>query len=214
MKATKEKEPTMVSVAFLQLCLLFTVTLIASNVFETKQISIGCLNITGGLLIFPICYIICDCICEVWGFNRSKTMLILGFIMNFLFIVAGAICDVLPAADYWNNQEGFHAIFGLSPRITLASFVAFLIGGFVNIQVLLKMKERSGGKRLGLRLIVSSIAGHAADSLLFFPIAFLGVLSGKEIMGQMLMQFIIKTVYEIVFLPVMFRIIKRLEACE
>lgn len=210
----ERKKSSFVSVIFMQLSLLFTVALIASNIFETKQISLGLFNITGGLLIFPVCYIINDCVCEVWGYKRATLLIWMGFLLNFLFIGVAAICDLLPGADYWTNQEGFHAIFGLSARITVASCLAFLAGSFINSMVLSRMKVRSEGKRLGGRLIVSSIAGEVADSIIFFPIAFLGVLSGKELIDQMLMQFILKTLYEIIFLPVTIRVIRGLKKME
>ena len=214
MKNLKEKKAVMVSAAFTQMCLLFVVTLIASNIFETKQIDAGRLNITGGLLIFPICYIISDCVCEIWGYRKSMSLILSGFILNFLFIGAAALVDALPGADTWANRDGFHAIFGFSARITLASCAAFLVGGYLNVLVLSKMKERSGEQRLGLRLIVSSLAGEAADSLIFFPIAFLGVLPFKTILDMMIMQFILKVLYEVIFLPLTIRVINWLKARE
>lgn len=54
------------SVGFLQQCLLFTVVLIASNIFETKPIAAGPLHLTGGMLP-PLCYIIVKLVCEVWA---------------------------------------------------------------------------------------------------------------------------------------------------
>ena len=120
----------------------------------------------------------------------------------------------MPGTDTWTNQEGFHAIFGFSVRITLASCVAFLVGGYLNILVLDKMKKRSGENRLGLRLIVSSVAGEAADSLLFFPLALAGTIPFLSILDMMLMQFILKVLYEVIFLPLTLHIIRRLKARE
>ena len=207
MNQKKDRKVASVSAIFTQLCLVFSVTLIASNIFETKQIDLGLFSITGGLLVFPICYIISDIVCEIWGFRKSMSLIIAGFVLNFLFIGAAALVDVLPGADTWTNQEGFHAIFGLSARITLASCLAFLLGGYLNVLVLGRMKERSNGERLGVRLIVSSLAGEAADSLIFFPVAFAGILPWKTILDMMLMQFILKTLYEVILLPVTIRII-------
>ena len=212
---TREKKKTVsVSAIFTQFCMVFVVMLIASNIFETKQIDAGSFGITGGLLIFPICYIISDCVCEIWGFRKSWALILAGFVLNFMFIGLAALVDALPGADTWTNQEGFHAIFGFSARITLASCAAFLVGGFLNVFVLSKMKERSGDRRLGLRLIVSSVVGEAADSLIFFPIALGGVLPWKTILDMMLMQFILKVVYEVIFLPLTIRIINSLKQRE
>ena len=132
----------------MQLAMLFVACLIASNIFETKQIAVGPVNLTGGLLIFPITYIICDCICEVWGYRRVCLVIWTGFLLNFIFMGAGALVDAIPGAPYYENGEGFHAIFGLAPRITLASCIAFLAGSFINARVLSGMKVRTGGKKL------------------------------------------------------------------
>ena len=121
--------------------ILFCVCLITANVLETKQIAIGPLSITGGLLVFPLSYIINDTVCEVWGYAKAKLLIWMGFAMNFLFVFFGTVADVLPAAPYWEGEEGFHAVFGLAPRIAFASFMAFLVGSFINAYVMSRMKR-------------------------------------------------------------------------
>ena len=209
-----KKKLDKVSVVFLQMAMLFVTVLVASNIFETKQIAVGPVNLTGGLLVFPLSYIICDCVCEVWGYKRTCLLIWTGFLLNFIFMAAGALVDIIPGAPYYENQEGFHAIFTLAPRITLASCIAFLAGSFINATVLSKMKVRTEGKKLAGRLVLSSVAGETADSLLFFPIAFLGVLTGKELLNQLLLQFVLKTLYEIVLLPLTTWVIRKLKSYE
>ncbi len=196
-----------VSVLFMLFSILFCVCLIAANVFETKQIAFFGHSQTGGLLVFPVSYIINDVVCEVWGFRRARLLIWTGFIMNFFFVGVGALCDLLPSASYWGNAEGFHAIFGLAPRIALASFAAFICGSFVNAYVMSKMKIRDGGKRFSLRAILSSVFGEATDSVIFFPLAFWGIVPGKELLWIMLVQLGLKTAYEIIVLPLTIRIV-------
>ena len=189
---------------------LFCVCLITANVLETKQVSLGLfnLNITNGLIVFPISYIINDCVCEVWGYGKARLLIWLGFAMNFLFVAFGALCDVLPAAPYWHNEEGFHAIFGLAPRIALASFLAFLVGSFVNAYVMSRMKISSGGKNFSARAIMSTVYGETADSIIFFPLALGGVVPTNELPVLIISQVVLKTLYEIVILPVTIRVVK------
>ncbi len=187
---------------------LFCVCLITANVLETKQLSMGLFSITGGLIVFPISYIINDCVCEVWGYGKARLLIWLGFAMNFLFVAFGALCDVLPAAPYWHNEEGFHAIFGLAPRIALASFLAFLVGSFVNAYVMSKMKISSGGKNFSARAIMSTVYGETADSIIFFPLALGGVVPTNELPVLIISQVVLKTLYEIVILPVTIRVVK------
>ena len=202
-----EKNKTKVSVLFLILSMLFTVCLLTANLLGTKQIALGPISVTGGLLIFPVSYIINDCVCEVWGYNRARLLIWLGFIMNFFFVSVCALCDAIPGAPYWDNDAGFHAIFGLAPRIALASFLAFVAGSFINAYVMSRMKVMSKGKHFSFRAILSTIFGEGADSLIFFPLAFYGVIPTSELPLLMFWQVVLKTAYEIVVLPLTIRVV-------
>lgn len=203
-----QKEKKTVSVLFMLFSILFCVCLITANVLETKQISVGPFNITGGLIVFPISYIINDCVCEVWGYGKARMLIWTGFAMNFLFVTFGALCDLLPAAPYWDNEAGFHAIFGLAPRIAAASFVAFIIGSFVNAYVMSRMKISSGGRNFSARAILSTVYGETADSLIFFPLALGGVVPLRELPILIVSQVVLKTLYEILVLPVTIRVVR------
>ena len=193
---------------------LFCVCLIAANVLETKQISVGPVSLTGGLIVFPVSYIINDCVCEVWGYAKARLLIWMGFAMNFFFVLLGALCDWIPGASYWDNDAGFHAVFGVAPRIAAASFVAFLAGSFVNAYVMSRMKLHSQGKHFSLRAIVSTVAGEGIDSLLFFPLALWGVVPTDELPVLMLWQVVLKTLYEIVALPLTIRVVRRVKRYE
>jgi len=197
-----------VSVLFMLFSILFCVCLIAANVLETKQIAFGSISLTGGLIVFPVSYIINDCVCEVWGYKKARLLIWTGFAMNFFFVSLGAICDAIPGAPYWTNDEGFHAVFGLAPRIAFASFLAFICGSFVNAYVMSKMKLSSGGKNFSLRAVVSTIFGESVDSIIFFPLALWGVVPTEELPWLMLWQVILKTAYEIVVLPLTIRVVR------
>ena len=197
-----------VSVLFMLFSILFCVCLIAANVLETKQIAFGSISLTGGLIVFPVSYIINDCVCEVWGYKKTRMLIWTGFAMNFFFVMLGAICDMIPGAPYWTNDEGFHAVFGLAPRIAFASFLAFICGSFVNAYIMSKMKLSSGGKNFSLRAVVSTIFGESVDSIIFFPLALWGVVPTEELPWLMLWQVILKTAYEIVVLPLTIRVVR------
>ena len=128
--------------------------------------------------------------------------------MNFFFVLVGALCDAIPGASYWTNDEGFHAIFGLAPRIAIASFVAFLCGSFVNAYVMSRMKIASKGKHFSVRAVVSTIFGETTDSILFFPLALYGVVPTSELPRLMFWQVILKTVYEIIVLPFTIKLVQ------
>lgn len=188
-------------------CTLFCVCLITANVLETKLISFGPANFTGGLLIFPVSYIINDVVCEVWGFRRARLLIWMGFAMNFFFVTMAAIADFIPGADYWDRSEAFHSIFGLAPRIAAASFVAFLAGSFINAYVMSKMKMLSKGKNFSARAVLSTVFGELTDSIIFFPLAFSFVMPWEEMPSLVITQVVLKTLYEIIALPITHRVV-------
>lgn len=208
------KENNTVSVLFMIMGVLFCTCLITANILETKQFVIGPVNLTGGLLVFPISYILNDCFVEVWGYRRARIVIWLGFFMNFLFVAFGALCDWIPGAPYWHNQDGFHQIFGLAPRIVGASFLAFLVGSFLNAYVMSRMKVATKGQGFSARAILSTVVGESADSLIFFPLALGGVVPFPNLLLMVVSQVILKTLYEVIVLPVTIRVVRKLKRIE
>ena len=200
-----------VSVPFMLLGILFNVCLIAANLLETKVIQIGSLTVTAGLLVFPISYIINDCIAEVWGFKKARLIIWSGFAMNFFVVALGLIAVAIPAAPFWEGEEHFDFVFGMAPRIVAASLMAFLVGSFLNAYVMRKMKVASRGRHFSARAILSTLAGETADSLIFFPVAFGGIIAWRELLIMMCIQIILKSMYEVIILPVTIRVVKAIK---
>ena len=200
-----------VSVPFMLLGILFNVCLIAANLLETKVIQIGSLTVTAGLLVFPISYIINDCIAEVWGFKKARLIIWSGFTMNFFVVALGLIAVAIPAAPFWEGEEHFDFVFGMVPRIVAASLMAFLVGSFLNAYVMSKMKVASRGRHFSARAILSTLAGETADSLIFFPVAFGGIIAWRELLIMMCIQIILKSMYEVIILPVTIRVVKAIK---
>lgn len=189
--------------------ILFCTCLIASNLLETKVLQFGHFTMTAGVLCFPVSYILNDCIAEVWGFRKARIIIWTAFVMNFLVVALGQLAVMLPAATYWaDNEAHFNFVFGLAPRIAAASFTAFLVGSFINAYVMSKMKISSQGKHFSFRAIVSTLWGESADSLIFFPLAFGGLMPLAELGKLMLLQIITKTLYEVLMLPVTIRVVR------
>lgn len=200
-----------VSVPFMLLGILFNVCLIAANLLETKVIQIGDLTVTAGLLVFPISYIINDCIAEVWGFKKARLIIWSGFAMNFFVVALGLIAVAIPAAPFWEGEEHFNFVFGMAPRIVAASLIAFLVGSFLNAYVMSKMKVASQGRNFSARAILSTVVGETADSLIFFPIAFGGIIAWRELLIMMALQMVLKSMYEVIILPVTIRVVKAIK---
>lgn len=194
---------------------LYCICLVVSNLFGTKLVQVGSYSMTAGLIVFPISYIINDCVAEVWGFRKARLMIWTGFAMNFFVVLLGAIAVALPPAPYWvANDAHFRFVFQLAPRIAAASLAAFVVGSFLNAFVMSKMKLRDREKRFSLRAILSTLAGEGADSLIFFPLAFGGLMPVQDLLKMMLLQVTAKTLYEILALPVTIQVVKHVKKIE
>lgn len=191
---------------FTLMAVLFCVCLIASNIFETKIFDAGALTLTGGFLIFPISYILNDCLTELYGYKNARFVILTAFAMNAFFVGVAQIVRILPPETFWDGQEHFDYIFAADLRITIASMAAFLCGSLLNSKVMSKMKAKSaqadvdGGKGFGWRAVLSSIVGETVDSVIFFPIAFWAV-GLRNLVIMMVTQIVLKTLYEILVLP-------------
>ena len=201
------KKENLVSVPFMVLGIVFCVCLVAANLLETKVVQLGPIAVTAGLIVFPVSYIINDCIAEVWGFRKARLIIWMGFLMNFFVVALGQIAIAIPAATFWEGEEAFDFVFGMAPRIAAASLTAFLVGSFINAYVMSRMKVASQGRHFSARAILSTVAGESADSLIFFPLAFGGLMPVNELMKMMVVQVVLKTAYEIVILPVTLRVV-------
>ena len=201
------KEHRYVTVPFMVLGIVFCVCLVAANLLETKVVQFGPISVTAGLIVFPISYIINDCIAEVWGFRKTRLVIWMGFLMNFMVVALGQIAVMLPAAPFWTGADAFNFVFGLAPRIAVASLSAFLVGSFINAYVMSRMKMMTEGKGFSFRAIASTVFGESADSIIFFPLALGGVIPWEEMPSLIISQVCIKTLYEIIVLPVTIRVV-------
>ena len=201
------------SITFLLMAVLFTVCLITSNLFATKVISLWGINLPGAVIIFPLSYILNDCISEVWGYRKARLVIWTAFAMNLLVVVLGQLLVWRPAASFWDGAPHFDYMFNMAPRVAGASLLAFLAGSHLNSMVISKMKVADGGRRFGIRAILSSVAGELLDSLIFMPIAFWGT-PVKVLAGMMLAQVSFKVCYEIIILPVTAAVVRKVKAAE
>ncbi len=216
------------SVAFVVMGMLFCICLVTSNLLETKIFRLyGPINLTCGFIVFPISYILNDCIAEVWGYRKARLIIWLGFVMNFLVVAFGAVACLLPPIDP-GADASFKEVFGFAPQVVIASFIAFLVGSFLNAWVMSVMKLRDRNKahfayHFSMRAVISTIVGESADSFVFFPLAFWllpWLFEGSPkvtfdvLMGLMLTQVVAKTLYEVVALPVTLRVVKKVKKYE
>lgn len=193
---------------------IFVACLIISNLAATKLINIGGFILDGGAVLFPLVYILGDILTEVYGFKYARRAIWTGFAAILLALLAFTIVRYLPAAPEYRDQLAYEAVLGFFPRIVLASLVAYLVGEFMNSYVLAKLKIKTKGKKLWLRLIGSTFVGEFFDTVIFCLIAFSGVIGGVDMLNYILVGWIFKTIVEVLLLPVTYRVIKFLKQKE
>jgi len=186
----------------------FVAVLLLSNIIGAAKLStVAGFTFGAGILFFPVSYVIGDVLTEVYGYARARRVIWTGFAaMVFMAFMSWAVV-AMPPAESWTGQSAYEQVFGLIPRIVLASMIAFWAGEFVNSFVLAKMKIWTKGKALWSRTIGSTIVGQGVDSLLFYPIAFLGIWRTEDVMMVMVSNWALKVLWEAVLTPVTYGVV-------
>ena len=190
-----------VSSWFVALAALFVACLIASNIIAVKLVVIFGFVLPAAIIIFPLSYILGDVLTEVYGYAQARRVIWLGFGCNLVAVAAIWGAGALPAAGFWDGQDAYQQILGQTPRILLASFLAYLVGEFANAFVLAKMKIATQGRWLWSRTIGSTLVGQALDSAVFMTVAFAGIIPGEALVTTILTQWLAKSAYEAAATP-------------
>ena len=200
----------------------FVAVLLCSNLIGVHKVSYVNLPFYGeyiygaGVLFFPISYLFGDILTEVYGYARSRKVIWAGFgALVFASLMSFAVTQ-LPSAKTMSaeHQSAVNFIFGQTPRIVLASLLAFWIGEFVNSFVVAKIKVWMAGRFLWVRTIGSTILGEIADSLIFYPVAFFGTWSNDQLISVMIGNYFIKVLWEVVATPFTYIIVGFLKRAE
>ena len=200
----------------------FVAVLLCSNLIGVQKVSYVTLPFIGeyiygaGVLFFPISYFFGDILTEVYGYKRSRRVIWAGFGAMVFASVMSFIVTSLPAAKTMSaeSQAAVNMVFGQTWRILLASLSAFWLGEFANSFVLAKLKVKTEGKWLWTRTIGSTAVGEAIDSLIFYPVAFLGTWSNEQVVSVMIGNYFIKVMWEVVATPLTYKVVGFLKRVE
>jgi queuosine precursor transporter len=199
---------------FISCAAVFVTCLLTANIMATKLVVLGGVVLTAGIVIFPVSYVIGDVLTEVWGYGVARRVIWLGFACNALMVAALWIGGELPAAPLWKGQDAYETIFGHTPRLLVASFLAYLVGEFANAFVLAKLKIATQGRWLWLRTIGSTVVGQALDSAVFVVLAFAGVVPTAALVGIVAAQWVVKVLYEAAATPLTYAAVAWLKSRE
>jgi uncharacterized integral membrane protein (TIGR00697 family) len=210
----KTSVPSRYSLWFLLVASIFITSLITSNIIAVKLIDILGLILPAGVIIFPISYIFGDVLTEVYGYRQARQVIWLGFFCNLVAVIAIRLGQILPAASFWDGQAAYERILGYTPRLLLASFLAYMVGEFTNSFVLAKMKIATKGRWLWVRTIGSTLVGQGLDSLVFMTLAFVGTIPLTVLAGAIVVQWLSKSAYEAVVTPLTYKVVNFLKKKE
>jgi hypothetical protein len=202
---------------------MFVTALIISNIIAVKIVQVFSLTLPAAVILFPLAYIFGDILTEVYGYAKARQAIWTGFFCNLVAVVAIWIAGNLPAAPFWTAgsfespdlaQQAYQAILGFTPRLLLASFIAYLFGEFLNSIALAKLKIKTEGRFLWLRTISSTLIGQAADSAVFITIAFWGILLPGDLQNAIISQWGFKVLYETLATPLTYLVVNFLKRSE
>ncbi len=180
----------------------FVTVLLTSNIIGAAKIAkIFNMEFGAGVFFFPFSYIFGDVLTEVYGYARTRRAVWTGFVALAFASFMSYIIVSLPPSPNWKYQEAYEIAFGITPRIALASLIAYWAGEFANSYVMAKMKVAMKGKILWMRTIGSTIAGQAVDSLIFYPVAFFGYWETSSMIQVMISNYFLKVGWEILMTP-------------
>jgi uncharacterized integral membrane protein (TIGR00697 family) len=208
---------------FILITCLFVSALICANIISVKLIAIGSWYVPAGVIIFPLSYIFGDVLTEVYGYKAARRVIWLGFMCNLLVVAAIWVAGLWPGAPFWQDQQAYNTILGFTPRLLLASFLAYLVGEFANSVVLARLKIVTNGRWLWTRTIGSTLVGEGLDSLIFITVAFANLAfvglpappnAPPDISTAIATQWLIKVIYEVIATPLTYLVVGFLKRTE
>ncbi len=205
----EKKVRVLILLATLSACIL-----VISNIVAVKLWDLFGIAVDGGIIVFPLTYVLGDLMIELYGKKMANYVIYVSFLVNILAVLVFTLVGCLPEYAEWGGQYAYDMILGFTPRIALASLVAFVLSGLMNNYVFEKIKKRTGEKRLWVRFIGSSIIAKMIDSLIFETVAFLGVLSFSEFLMQASFAYVAGVFLEIILIPISYFVVKKLKKYE
>jgi uncharacterized integral membrane protein (TIGR00697 family) len=199
---------------FIIITAIFITCLITANITAVKLVNVFGLVLPAAVIIFPISYIIGDILTEVYGYHHARRVIWLGFFCNLITVLAIWVGQMMPSTGFWDGQAAYERILGYTPRLLIASFLAYLAGEFSNSFVLAKMKIATKGRWLWSRTITSTIIGQGLDSLIFITVAFAGIIPTSGLLNAIITQWLFKTAYEATATPLTYMVVNAVKKLE
>ena len=181
---------------------MFGGLVVMANIFASKIVMFGSFSVPAGVIVFSMTFLITDILSEQWGKKIARKTVWAGFYVSVLLIISVYIVRAWPAAPYaLDFSKMFSQVLALSPRITLAGFVAYLISQHHDVWAFDFWKRLTKGKYLWLRNNASTIVSQLIDSVIFITIAFYGIF---PILPLIIGQWVVKVIIALLDTPFMY----------
>lgn len=203
----RSRYPLGMSPIYLVLTSFFVTCLLLSNIIAGKLIQVFGVVLPAAVILFPVTYIFGDVLTEVYGFRRARLAIWIGFAANVFMVVIFLITVALPHPAFWQGQEAYSSVLGFTPKLVLASLLAYFAGEFANSASLSKLKLLTGGRWLWTRTVGSTVIGEGVDTAIFITVAFAGLMPWPALAAMALAQYIWKVVYEVIATPLTYGIV-------
>jgi uncharacterized integral membrane protein (TIGR00697 family) len=187
---------------------------VANLIIPGKIIGLWGIAVPATVLFFPITYVFADVITEVYGYAQSRKVIWQVFFATLVGALMFLITAYLPPAQGFLHNAAYKKVLSFAPRVFVASLIANWVGAFLNDYILAKMKIWSKGRQLWMRTIGSTILGEGLNTIIFYTLAFIGVLSSSLLLKAIIWGWIIKTLVEVVMTPVTYYVVRKLKKAE
>jgi uncharacterized integral membrane protein (TIGR00697 family) len=199
---------------FVLIACIFVSCLLISNIIAGKLIIWSGIVLPGAVILFPVVYIAGDVLTEVYGFQKARLVIWAGVLCNLIMVAAFYLVLAIPAPEFLAGDSAFALVLGMTPRIVLASLMAYWAGEFANSMVLSKLKVFTEGRFLWMRTIGSTLVGQCLDTFIFITVAFWGTVP-NSVLGQMILyQYLFKVIFEIAATPLTYSVVGWLKRTE
>ena len=184
---------------------------IVANLAAIKLWDLFGIPVDGGIVMFPITYILGDLLVEIYGQRTANTVASCGFGLGFLTCILLWIVAALPGYPGADNSA-FVAISSMASRIFLASIFSFWCSQRLNNFLFVKIRQAQTKNRFWFRALSSSFFAHLLDCVVFETAAFLGRLTFWEFLAQASFAFIAGFILETILLPLTSYLAKKLKS--
>lgn len=187
---------------------VYSCMLIVSNIISNRTFEMLGYMLPSAVIVFPIVYIINDVMTECFGLKMASRTIFTAFALNLVAVIFFNIAITLPTSQ---DFTPYSTVLGNTVKALVASFTAYLVGSFINAAVMDRMKKVSNNK-LMLRCVISTLFGELCDASIFISVMFAGILPFRAVIQMIVLQAVVKTVYEIIVYPVTRIVIFKIKA--